>query len=490
MSYYNRIVISILSIAACMLTSTSAMAYGPQLITTATNWNCFGASYTSTAANTPALTIKASAPVALNGCKFNNALGTVVLIETTSTFTCTNCIITGGQGSAIVVTTPATAPASAIATVTLDHSNISGGNTLIDIHNFLANQGSRGGVNLTVNNSYITGVNPNVANQPQGRFIVGSSPHTLVVTRNNITNTAGIKINGLGKPMAGPLLISKNSVSNINGRLSTGNNGYYPQTSELVQFVQLGYLKSNYNKSMEISWNQVINQPGQSGVEDNINIYQSEGTQALPLLIANNFIRGAYPLDMNSASFSGGGIITDGADPTYTIHTPSYVKIDSNQVVDTVNYGISIAAGHHNSMTNNTVVGVNRLPSGKISKASNIGMTIWMGAKYGTSAAHPVLTPEEIAFNADIDANFHDNSATNNKVGWTRYDGTVDANGDLTNPAGLNVTYWFQTCNPDPMQCVPNQDLGLPALNAANVEFTNWQTKLSNAGVTVGPNWQ
>jgi parallel beta-helix repeat protein len=260
--------------------------------------------------------------------------------------------------------------------------------------------------------------------------------------------------------------------------------------------VQLGYLKSAFNQAMEISWNQVINQPGQSGVEDNINIYQTQGTLTLPLRIANNFIRGGYPIDMTSPIYSGGGIITDGWAIKYGIHSPAYVTIESNQVVDTVYYGISIAAGHHNIMSNNTVVGVNRLPSGKVSPAANLGMSIWRGAKFGTSPGGPALTPEQIATNADIEANFHDNSAKSNKVGWTRYDGTVDANGNFTNPNGVNATYWFQACDPNVPECTPitdvsnNSDLGLPALSAGNAEFTKWQNKLTGAGVVIGPNWQ
>jgi hypothetical protein len=525
LSCFKKLLLPILALAATMFASTSALAWGPQVITTATNWNCLGAAYTSTDANVPALTIKTNQTVALNGCKFNNTLGTAVLVETTGSFTCTNCVINGGvgvggvegasgvvsgQGAAILVRTPANAPSSAVAKVILDTTSIYGTGVMININNYDGQGTSRGGVDLTVNNSRITGVNPNVLNQAQGRFIVGSSPQALVVTNNDVANTAGILINGLGNAMPGKLLISKNTVTNINGRLSTGNNGYrttdpFPAIikpdgnaakRELVQFVQLGYLKSAFNQAMEISWNQVINQPGQSGVEDNINIYQTQGTLTLPLRIANNFIRGGYPIDMTSPIYSGGGIITDGWAIKYGIHSPAYVTIESNQVVDTVNYGISIAAGHHNIMSNNTVVGVNRLPSGKVSPAANLGMSIWRGAKFGTSPGGPALTPEQIATNADIEANFHDNSAKSNKVGWTRYDGTVDANGNFTNPNGVNATYWFQACDPNVPECTPitdvsnNSDLGLPALSAGNAEFTKWQNKLTGASVVIGPNWQ
>ncbi|RZI82528.1 MAG: hypothetical protein EOP38_15675 [Rubrivivax sp.] len=518
MRYFKKLLLPILALAATMFTSTGALAWGPQILTAATSWNCYGASYTSTDPNIPALTIKTNENVVLNGCKFNNAVGTVILIETTGSFTCTNCVITGGVGSggikgasgdmmgkgaAILVKTPPGAPSSAVARVTLDTSRITGKGVMININNY-DGQASKGNVALTVNNSRIYGENPNVLKQAQGRFIVGSKPVALKITNNDVTNTAGIKINGLGYAMPEQLLISRNTVYNVNGRLSTGNNGYLtteptdttpngePIRRDLVQFVQLSYVKSAFNQSMEISWNQIINQPGSSGVEDNINIYQTQGTPALPLRIANNFIRGAYPIDMNSASYSGGGIITDGWVNLYGIHSPAYVTIESNQVVDTVNYGISIAAGHHNIMSKNTVVGVNRLPSGNISRASNLGMAIWRGAKFGG----PVLTADQIAANADIEANFHDNSAKDNKVGWTRYDGTVDANGNLVNPNGINATYWFQVCDPAVTGCSPitdvsnNIDLGLPALTAGNAEFTVWQNKLTSAGVVIGPNWQ
>ena len=64
----------------------------------------------------------------------------------------------------------------------------------------------------------------------------------------------------------------------------------------------------------------MINEPGKSRVEDNINIYLSSGTAAIPILIHDNYIQGAYTINPAQGSYSnktysydwsyaGGGIL-------------------------------------------------------------------------------------------------------------------------------------------------------------------------------------
>jgi parallel beta-helix repeat protein len=112
--------------------------------------------------------------------------------------------------------------------------------------------------------------------------------------------------------------------------------------------------------SAEIAYNRVVNLPGKSQVEDNINIYDSAGSANSPIWIHDNYVQGAYPADPTSADFSGGGIICD--------YRASFVRIEHNTVVDTTNYGISIGSGHDNTMINNTVVFDELLP------ATNVGI--------------------------------------------------------------------------------------------------------------------
>ena len=71
---------------------------------------------------------------------------------------------------------------------------------------------------------------------------------------------------------------------------------------KLVQFVQLDEVQNV--PGIEIAPNQVIDKPGKSRVEDNINIYLSGGTAASPILIHDNYIQGAYTINPAQGSYS------------------------------------------------------------------------------------------------------------------------------------------------------------------------------------------
>src|SRR5690606_5838984 len=87
-----------------------------------------------------------------------------------------------------------------------------------------------------------------------------------------------------------------NKAKNIDGRI---HEGWYRS-----QFVQLNFRGSLPHA--EIAWNEVINEPNKSLVEDNINLSNSRGTADSPILIHNNYIQGAYPYPADSKEYSGG----------------------------------------------------------------------------------------------------------------------------------------------------------------------------------------
>ena len=66
--------------------------------------------------------------------------------------------------------------------------------------------------------------------------------------------------------------------------------------------------KTGENDQIDIGWNEVINTPGASDVEDVISLYKSGGTSAQPARIHNNFIWGAFPNPIGNG-YSGGGIM-------------------------------------------------------------------------------------------------------------------------------------------------------------------------------------
>ena len=86
-----------------------------------------------------------------------------------------------------------------------------------------------------------------------------------------------------------PLSVNYNLAVNI---------GRYPHPTEgncCVQFLQLNNIVTPHG---QVGWNHTRNLPGQSGVEDNINLYISGGTDSTHRIdVGHNLIDGAYPRD-------------------------------------------------------------------------------------------------------------------------------------------------------------------------------------------------
>src|SRR4029453_13909530 len=176
---------------------------------------------------------------------------------------------------------------------------------------------------------------------------------------------------------------------NIRIRKSNGvkQNGFVP-----AQFVQLD--KVAKVPGIEISGNEIINEPGNSRAEDNISIYKTSGTAASPILIHDNFIQGAYtiqPAHGNSSNptwnynwgYTGGGILLGDGAEKITIGNTSFAKAYNNVVLDTTNYGIAIAGGHDMLIQNSRILSAGVLPDGRPISAQNTGMYIWDTQNFG-----------------------------------------------------------------------------------------------------------
>lgn len=323
---------------------------------------------------------------------------------------------------------------------------------------------------LNVSDNKVRGINPGVASQAQGRFMKLLAPQSLTVTNNRIENTAGILVNGHGETghvISDNIIITNNDVLNINGRYSDGEQGYQNTTQEIVQFVQFDKVLANPNKSIKISWNQVINEIAKSSVEDVINISSSSGSSAYPIVVSNNYLKGAYPTVL-TAAFSGCGITTDRSPGGLVTH---HISIDANQVIDTVNCGIGIAAGHHISATANRMIAENRSPSGTLITAANVGM--YMMNLYG------------------LDANlFATNSSTNNLSGWMGWQ-------QSTPPNIIRNDYYFESgcanpaCDASNLPYVSSSTSAYAPLpeGTSAAELQRWQQKLTANQVKIGPSW-
>ncbi len=215
-------------------------------------------------------------------------------------------------------------------------------------------------------------------------------------------------------------------------------------------FAQLD--KVRHLAGVEIAWNEVINEPGASAVEDNISIYLSSGTKESPIRIHDNFIRGAFPIDAAKQSYSGGGIMLgDGVDKNGPDGDPAYVVAEHNQVLETVNYGIAISAGHYCQIIANRIVSAGVLADGRAIDAQNVGAYVWDSYKAGADR-------------------FFENSGRDNLIGWVK---GKDRN-DWWRPGAAsweNNTHWDD-----------------PITRAVyDTEQRRWVEKLKMAKVEVGP---
>ena len=235
-------------------------------------------------------------------------------------------------------------------------------------------------INVTVKGTHGWGLNPNVAGRSPGRFLDVDNFDNLDIENNTMVGTAGMYMayyagNGT---TSNSVKILKNNALNIDGRWSDGNGGYQTGTdaNDLVQFAQFNACHNM--TGVEIAWNQVVNQPGQSRVEDNISVFQSSGTASSPLLIHDNYIQGAYPADpANDGSFTGGGIMVSDGNTNSASTDTGHVRCYNNVVIGTANYGIAVSSGLDNQVYNNTVISSGLLPGGQKVASQNVGIYVW-----------------------------------------------------------------------------------------------------------------
>jgi hypothetical protein len=188
-------------------------------------------------------------------------------------------------------------------------------------------------------------------------------------------------------------------------------------------------------------------------VEDNISIFESGGSAGSHLEIHDNFIDGGYPADPTDSDYSGGGIMLGDGDAS--IEPDGYVDADNNQVLNTTNYGIAIAADSNDTILGNRVISTGTLPDGTPLPADNVGIYIWQ----------------------DNPGSFSNNVSKNNVIGW-----------QVVSSSGVKSRNdeWL----PDAEAGTTGQDTSLagPISQATEEsEYALWATKLQQNDVTVGP---
>ncbi|WP_439883357.1 PA14 domain-containing protein [Pontibacter sp. MBLB2868] len=277
------------------------------------------------------------------------------------------------------------------------------------------------------------------------RFLGVDVFRNIVVENCYMENTAGIYIGqryeGNGST-SNTIKIRFNIAKNIDGRVYGGKT--------FAQFVQFNF--RNAAPHVEVAWNQVTNDAGNSAVEDNINIYNSRGTSSAPIRIHDNFIFGAYPIPHTATQYSGGGIITDGdGDAT---SCPAYIEAYGNQLVNLGNYSMGIAGGNNIRYHHNRAVNAATFKDG--SRFSMYTSGLWSKDYYNKNTTYA-------------------NSVDNNTVGITAW-GYNNERNDVS--VAENASFTNNTFLPGSAVAVVTEA----------AELTLWTQKLTQNGIVLGPN--
>ncbi|CAM4170372.1 hypothetical protein [Deinococcus marmoris] len=317
-------------------------------------------------------------------------------------------------------------------------------------------------VNLTVRNTHGYGLNPQVDGAYPGRFLAVEFIANLRAENNYLQGTSGMYINRFeGNAALGQTIkILRNKVQDVDGRY-VDRTGRTTGSRYNVQAVQLNRVVGVPN--IEIAWNAMVNQPGKSAPEENINLYETSGTASSPIRIHNNYIHGAYAVDpLKDKAYSGGGIMLgDGSEKDLSV-AGGHTEVYRNQIINTSNQGVAIAGGHDQHVWQNRILSTGRLPGGEIIPTANVGIYVWdiLG---GARQSPPT---------------FFGNSVQDNLIGWTRFHGNGNA---------WYNNLWTPSCTSATRSVCRNNRASAVDATTERGELALWQGKLRAAKMVVGP---
>lgn len=317
---------------------------------------------------------------------------------------------------------------------------------------------------LTVRHTRGEALNPNRPlreYRTPGRFLHLEEFRSAVVENNELIGTSGMYFRAYhGQASLNQTVrILRNRARNIDGRYSTGSGTFSDTQFHRVQFVQFNQVR--HISGVNIAWNEVINEPGKSRVEEVISMFLSSGVASSVIKIHNNYIQGAYGLQPTRLKYDGAGMnIGDGSSKTVK-DAAGFIHAYNNQLVGT-NTGIALSAGHDLLAYNNRFISSGRLPDGRPTLGQNVGVYIWDAQgnrRYGT---------------------FYNNVARDNLIGWAK---------PLVGRLAQNPT-WFPHCALGTLGsslCRNNIQLSSPiTVTMERQEYARWQAKLRAAGIRVG----
>jgi hypothetical protein len=319
-------------------------------------------------------------------------------------------------------------------------------------------------INLTIRESCFVGTNPNVAGQAKGHAVHTHQAARVVIEHCDFDGVGGYGIwiqQYLGDfSPDNPIGLRYNRFHNVDGRASDGRGGYLTASTDLKPHAII-LQDVNGLPGIEIAWNQIVNEPYESRVEDSINIYDSSGTRAAPMQIHNNYIQGGWPADpANGAAYTGAAFVTDGRFQTDPALTTGFLKVHDNHAVGFGNTGLAIALGHDIEVYANRAFSSGQLAG---------------GANYSTPYGGGIL---HFNYQNNPPGVFGNNSVHDNVSGFRR----------SRNGAWERADYYFGA----PAAIAGNNTPWIAATAIAPTrvdeagELLLWNQKLAAAGVTVG----
>ncbi|WP_420593591.1 hypothetical protein [Deinococcus sp.] len=317
--------------------------------------------------------------------------------------------------------------------------------------------------NLTVRNTRGLGLNPGRPEKEgkrPGYFLHLENFQSATVENNEMVGTGGMYFHKFaGDPDKNQTIkIVRNKALNIDGRHSSGPDSFSDKGFYRTQFTQFNTVRNVVGA--EIAWNEIINEPTKSRVEENINMYLSSGTPSSPIQIHDNYIQGAFAANPSEQDYGGGGIMIADGNAKKLEDASAYVRAFNNQVVGTSNQGIAITAGHDNAAYNNRVISSGLLPNGTPIASQNVGILVW-----------------DLYKNKNNNT-FFNNAMYNNVVGWAK---PLDSK-NAQNP------FWFPDCSTSGAQTCTNNTVvaGPITLDAEKQEYQRWQAKLRTSSIELG----
>ncbi|SNC66451.1 hypothetical protein SAMN06265337_1615 [Hymenobacter gelipurpurascens] len=316
-------------------------------------------------------------------------------------------------------------------------------------------QAANGQADLIVRNCTAYGLTPSEDKKDRGTFLRVAEARRLTVEHNYIEHLNGLIVYRWGGDGSAQqtMTVRYNSVKNLDARRRDGS---YPRQG--AAFVLLNSVRNL--AGIDISFNQVINEPDQSTVFDNINFYNSSGTAQSWAKVHDNYVQGAYPFPSTSSEFSGSGMTTDG-DGSTAQSTVAFLEAYNNQFVSTCNAAMNIAAGHDIYFHHNRMV-----TSGLRKDGVRLNSTF---------AAASIFN----SYKKDTLTVFVRHRMLDNTIGYVR----IGVSFPYKNRQDQDVTTGLNR-----MPKTGNNHLPNPiTLATEQNEWTLWQQKLSKQGVQVGP---